>query len=99
MSKKRLFDKRPSGITLIHEDSTRPDALILEEIDDVEPILKEAKRLSDVEPRKEFRHAAVIPGFVLRKAYREGWFNDSKAWRDWANDPDNKLFRTWPGNL
>ncbi len=99
MTRPYIFDQRPSGVTLVHEDAERPDTLILEEIDDVEPILKEAKRLSELTPSKEFRHAAVIPDFVLRKAFREGWYNDPKAWKDWANDPDNKLFRTWPGQL
>lgn len=99
MTRRGIFDLRANGITIIHADAERPEALILEEIDDVEPILKEAKRLSELEPGKEFRHAAVIPEFVVRKAFREGWFNDPKAWKDWANDPDNALFRTWPGEL
>lgn len=99
MTRRGIFDQRANGVTIIHEDSERPEALILEEIDDVEPILKEAKRLSEQKPGNEFRHAAVIPEFVLRKAFREGWYNDAKAWKDWANDPDNALFRTWPGAL
>ena len=94
-----LAGSRTCEVSVAEVSVAVQQALILEEIDDVEPILKEAKRLSELEPGKEFRHAAVIPEFVVRKAFREGWFNDSKAWKDWANDPDNALFRTWHGEL
>ena len=80
-------------------DPMQPDKLILEDQFEVEPYLEMAKMLSEQEPGKEIRHAAVIPKHVLRQAFQEGWFNDQQAWKRWANDPDNKLFRTWPGAL
>lgn len=99
MSRKRIFDQKPGTTVYQHVDPNAPDDLILEEVDDLTDLLAEAKRLSEETPGKEFRHAAVIPPFVLRKAMREGWINDPKAWKEWANDPDNKIFRTWPGKL
>lgn len=99
MSRKFIFDAKQNHITYRHEDPEQPDKLILEEVDDLEPIIQEAKRLSELEPGKEFRHAAVVPATILRKASREGWLNDPAAWRKWMNDPDNKIFRTWPGDI
>jgi hypothetical protein len=36
---------------------------------------------------------------VLDRAHREGWFHDKDKWRAWRNDPDNRKFRTWPGDI
>jgi hypothetical protein len=66
---------------------------------DVTPILKAAEIRRDMTPGNELRHAAYIPKVVLDQAFNEGWFNDPKAWKRWANDPANAMFRTWPGNL
>lgn len=66
---------------------------------DVEPIIEAAKILSEMTPGREMRHAAFIPKTVLDQAFNEGWFNDPKAWKKWANDPANACFRTWPGRL
>jgi hypothetical protein len=43
------------------------------------------------------RHAAIIPQFVLDQALREDWGKDD--WRKWANNHDNRVFRTWKGKL
>lgn len=80
-------------------DWERPNDLLIKTFEDCEPIIERAKMLSEMEPGKEFRHAAIIPKHVLDKAMREGWFNDKAKWKQWANDPDNRAFRTWPGQL
>lgn len=80
-------------------DEERPNDLLIKTFEDCEPIIERAKMLSEMEPGKDFRHAAIIPRHVLDRAYREGWFNDKEKWKAWANDPSNKAFRTWPGNL
>ena len=66
---------------------------------DVTGIIKAAEVMRDITPGKEMRHAAYIPKVVLDQAMNEGWFNDPKAWKKWANDPANAIFRTWPGRL
>jgi hypothetical protein len=66
---------------------------------DVEPIIKAAKMLSEQAPGKDMRHAAFIPKTVLDQAFIEGWFHDKAAWKRWANDPANECFRTWKGRL
>ena len=37
---------------------------------------------------------AEIPNIIYYRAVREGWANDSEAWKKWYRDPDNKYFRT-----
>ncbi len=81
-----------------HYDANE-DKVTIEDLQDVEPVIEAAKRLSEQTPGEDFRHVAFIPDYVLRKSMREGWFNDNEAWRRWANDPDNKAFRTWPGRI
>jgi hypothetical protein len=99
-SRKRLLETFDDGrVHLLHHDAERPGTVIVEEREDCEPIIEAAKRLSDATPSKEFRHAAFIPHFVLNRAAREGWLNDEKAWKRWANDPANACFRTWKGAL
>jgi len=66
-------------------------------VEDVEPLIETAKDMSSLQPGKEWRHAAVIPDFIMDKSLRERW--DRKDWKKWANDPANKPFRTWPGIL
>lgn len=79
-----------------HNLSGKNHFLLLE---DCTPMIEHAKRMSDMEPGKEFRWAAEIPYHAWNRARREGWINDRKAWKRWANDPDNKAFRIWPGRL
>lgn len=83
----------------VHIDAMNPDNLVTETVQDMEPIIERAKYLSELEPGKDFRHAAIIPQIVYEKAYREGWLHDKERWKRWANDPDNRAFRTWPGHL
>ena len=78
-------------------DEDRPKDLLIKTMQNCEPIVERAKMLSGMTPGKDFRHVALIPRTVLDRAYREGWFNDKKKWKEWANSPDNKAFRTWPG--
>jgi hypothetical protein len=62
-------------------------------------VLEAAKQMSELPPGKDLRHVAVIPQEVLDRAYIEGWFHDRKAWKKWANDPNNKHLRTWKGQI
>lgn len=67
---------------------------------DVTHIIEAAKiHAETVTPGKEFRHAAFIPEEVLNQAFVEGWFHDKAKWKQWANAPENKCYRTWEGRL
>jgi hypothetical protein len=100
MSTRQLLLSNFGGLKEVaHFDETRPDDLLIKTMQDCEPIIEAAKVLSEMTPGKEFRHVGLIPMWVLDQSHREGWFNDKDKWRKWANDPDNKKFRTWPGRI
>lgn len=85
--------------TFIEDNPHEEDNPIVHEWQECDHILEHAKLMSELAPGKDWRHAAYIPQHVYNRAYREGWLNDEKAWRKWANDRDNYRFRTWPGRL
>ena len=71
---------------------------------DVRPILKYVEAIREEKPSEEFRHFATVPYFIyqewLIKMKREGLSTIPDSWiREWANDPDNAAFRTWPGRI
>lgn len=73
---------------------------IIHEHNDVTRQLEQAKIVRDDLPvGKEWREIATIPHFIVNKALREGWFNDEKAWRRWANDSENAYFRLSRGRV
>lgn len=98
-NRRRLLNAYGGLQEIVHSDDNEPDKLIIETRQDCTAELELARELRDLTPDKDLRHAARIPQFVLDKAFREGWINDAQKWRDWANDPDNRMFRTWPGKL
>jgi hypothetical protein len=61
---------------------------------DCAPIVEAAKIVSERVPDKEFTHVAFIPEAVMNQAFVEGWFHDPEAWKRWANNPENRDFRT-----
>lgn len=95
----RLLSSHHGMRTLIEDNPHDEENPIIHESQECEPIIEAAKILSEQTPGKDYRHAAFIPRFVFNRAVREGWVNDDEAWRKWANDADNKAFRTWPGRL
>jgi hypothetical protein len=44
-------------------------------------------------------YVAEIPMVIYQKAVREGWAEDKKKFKEWLNDPDNKMFRSWKGRV
>ena len=42
---------------------------------------------------------AEVPMIIYEQAFREGWHNDKKKWRQWLNNPDNKIFRITDGRM
>ena len=94
-SSKKLLDRQGRSEEVFHPGQDGDFAI--ETREDVEPLIEVAKDLSDLQPSKEMRHAAIIPQFVLDQALREDWGKDD--WRNWANNHDNQVFRTWKGKL
>ena len=96
---KRLISSYAGMNEYQHVDPMRPDDLIIESEQDCAPILEYAKMMRDGPVGKEWRHVASIPNYFIDKAAKEGWLHDEAKWHAWLNDPDNKLFRTWPGRI
>ena len=98
MSKSALLDAVPEARrkTLLHEEDGR---CRIESRQDIAPIVAAAQLIAAQPPGRDFRHAAFIPETELNRAFTEGWFHDSAAWKRWANDPANACYRTWPGRL
>ena len=64
---------------------------------DVSKLLKYSQAKREHVPlnrKSNFRPIAEIPNIIYYRAVREGWANDSDAWKKWYSDPDNKYFRT-----
>lgn len=97
MPNRELLDVEGDKVQYIHHDTERPDDLIIETVYGHDRALAAAKLISELPPGKDFRHAAVIPGDVLDRSIREHWVVDD--WKKWANDSDNRDFRTWQGRL
>lgn len=98
MSKAALLDMLPQERrkVIYHEEDGKTH---IETRQDLEPIIKAAKILSQRKPGKDFTRVALIPKTTLDKALIEGWFHDEEAWRRWANDSANKVFRTTEGTI
>ena len=98
MSKAALLDMVPEARrkSVYHEENGKT---FVETRQDITHIAQAAKIIADSPPGKDFRHAAYIPDAVLDQAFNEGWFHDPTAWKRWANDPANEIYRTWKGRL
>ena len=95
-SKKRLLSQS-EGKKEIFSFDQHDNTVTIEHQEDVEPLIKVAKDMSELQPSKDLRHTAVIPQFILDQSLREKWTN--KDWKKWANDSHNAMFRTWKGRI
>ena len=74
---------------------------------DCTPILEDAKARhgAGAYGTSDFKHAARIPNVIIEKYCNDNnilfqeFCNDPAHIRRLCNDPDNKLFRIWPGRL
>lgn len=97
MNKKTTVEIKAGGY--VNEFATQDDKFIYHTKQDVQPVIEHVKVLSEQTPGKDFRHVAEIPMVIYQKALREGWAEDKKKFKQWLNDPDNKMFRTWKGRI
>ena len=90
-SRKVLLDWSQGNQEIFSYDQ-HDKSFTIEHKEDVEPLIKVAKEMSFLEPSKDLRHVAVIPTHVLNQSLRENW--TKKDWKRWANNHDNRPFRT-----
>jgi hypothetical protein len=94
MSRKALLEAWGHSAEVMHFDSD--GSIYIEEMHDVEPTIQLAKDASEIMDGKKLdgmRLEAMVPVDVLNRSFREGWFNDKEAWKRWANDGANRMFR------
>ncbi len=100
---KRLIDVALDGVVTNALYEEAEDALHVETVQDVEPILDHNKRLMTMNdgysPSRDLRRVASIPNVIWERLMREGIADDPKALKRWLNDPDNRYFRTAPGRV
>lgn len=82
-----------------HIDPMRPQDLIIETVQDCDPIIEAVKLARERPVGKEWRHVASVPMCFFDKAAKEGWLHDDAKWHAFLNDPDNKAFRVWGGRM
>lgn len=59
--------------------------------------LTKAQRDDTQDPKSPWRKVASIPPALYASLNMKDF--DSRDWARWLNDPDNRFFRTWEGNL
>jgi hypothetical protein len=90
--------------TRVHYEE-QGDKLIIERIQDVEPILTDNKKALNnaaTNWKGEFHHVASIPLVIIEKYKNEHGIDlmkDKAAMKKFLNDPDHKYFRTKPGSI
>lgn len=92
----RLITGTDAGIASYAHYDHDGDKLTVEEVQDVEPILENAKARSRSESgwshSRSMRWLAEIPGVIYGKLLMEGIAQDPERLRHWLRDPDNRDF-------
>jgi hypothetical protein len=81
--------------------------VFVQQSQDCTPIAERAKALHNAGAHgsADMKHAATIPDVILEKYMNEhrvtyaDLMNNPEHFRRICNDPDNKMFRIWPGRL
>ncbi len=102
---KRLFDFDPvSGSKKIwHYDSDKDEAII-ETVVDATKLVETNKAMYNSHDERanwkgDMHLVASIPMELYMKWKAEGKLEDQAFMKRWLNDPDNRLFRTRPGEV
>lgn len=99
---KKLLDTDPlTGIRhVFNYDETTDEASITAE-QDVSNVIESNKRMYNDANGKhgEWTRVASIPMVIYMDLKAKGILDDQAAMKKWLNDPDNKYFRTRPGNI
>jgi hypothetical protein len=99
-----LFSVSDGRYTIAHK---LDDVVILETHQDVTPII-EANKIQVANATRKIdnvmTHVARIPYTVIddlnqKKIMRGFMIEDERAFKQWLNDPDNRVWRTYPGSV
>lgn len=106
---KRLVDV-VDGVATYADYEEKEDKLIIERVQDVEPIIEANKRAFNDAPETgrysgDMHHVAQIPMVVIEDYCKKKGLDfhtfmaDKKEWKRFLNDPDHRAFRTRPGRV
>ena len=108
MSKKIPIENTGITKTILHSDDSE-GKIHIETTQDVQPVLEENKIRRNLgefhNKKKEWYHAASIPLVVVQQLVKKGIMHphgavkDKARFKKWVNDPDNRAFRIWQGNV
>lgn len=108
MSKKLPIENTGITKTILHSDDSE-GKIHIETTQDVQPVLEENKIRRNLgefhNKKKDWYHAASIPLVVVQQLVKKGIMHphgavkDKARFKKWVNDPDNRAFRIWQGNV
>ena len=101
----RLFDRNDAtGITRLWHYDPETDEATIETQQDVTNIVEDNKNLYNATDNKanwtgEWHWVARIPLSIYYELKSSGKLADQAYMKRWLNDPDNRFFRTRPGQV
>jgi hypothetical protein len=101
---KKIFDtNKELGITRTwHYDEEKDEATIQTQQDVTDVIEENKNEYNQIDERAkwgEFNKVASIPLSLYYQLKAEGKLDDQAYMKRWLNDPDNRHFRTRPGEV
>jgi hypothetical protein len=101
---KKIFDtNKELGITRTwHYDEEKDEATIQTQQDVTDVIEENKNEFNQIDERAkwgEFNKVASIPLSLYYQLKAEGKLDDQAYMKRWLNDPDNRHFRTRPGEV
>lgn len=82
----------------LHWSEDDPDTFGVNTEVDVEQLVKNNAALAELHPQRSTNKlAARVPLTIYEQSVIEDW--DEERWKRWLNDPDNAMFRVWPGRV
>jgi hypothetical protein len=101
----KLFDINPVTGTrkMWHYDAEKDEATIETIIDATQIVSDNKDRFNSFDEKANWKgdmhHVASIPMALFYQMKAEGKLDDEAYMKRWLNDPDNRAFRTRPGEV
>jgi len=99
---KKLLDTDPNtGIRHVFNYDEMTDEATITAEQDVNEVIEANKAAYNDAPDRygEFTRVAQIPMVIYWELKKKGILDDQVALKRWLNDPDNRFFRTRPGQV
>lgn len=97
-SHKFIYSNKDGVRRTMLSDHEKPNQFTVHTEVDVTDLVKHNIMLAEDQKRKSVNKLlARVPLTIYEKSMLEGW--DESDWKKWLNDPDNKAFRVWGGQV